>query len=258
MSEVFRRMFTTLLVGGNLCRPRGQATYEVEAYRAKFLSDDDVWCTLPSRKLSLSYVCAEFLWYLRADPQDTSITERAAIWKSLAAQGKLQSNYGVYLFREGQFMRCVNELKNDPDSRRASVIILRPEHYVANSADIPCTYSLNFRIRNGALNMSVHMRSNDAWFGAGNDCPIFRWTQHMMAIMLGVRVGEYIHMVDSMHLYQRHWLSAEQCTREFAERVYHPPIENPLGLIRSEMTGGLTITSDFHEWLKETANAQAE
>jgi thymidylate synthase len=253
----FKILFQKLFRDGGITSPRGERTLELTSAKVVFENDEDVWCTFPSRQLSLSYTCAEFLWYLRADPADMSIAKRAPIWRSLISKGILQSNYGVYLFRDAQFLRCVNELRNDPDSRRASILILQPHHFYAQSADIPCTYSLNFRIRDKRLDMTVHMRSNDAWFGAGNDCPTFRWTQHMMADMLSVPIGTYTHLVDSLHIYERHWEAAERCLDETASPVLHPSVTNSLEMIESEMLRPQAgdIASDFHRWLKETSHA---
>jgi len=234
--------------------PRGERTREITDAVVPFLADQECWCTYPSRRLSLSYVCAEFLWYLRADPDDLSIVSRAKIWQGLAERGVIQSNYGVYLFRARQFQRCLRELTNDPYSRRASCVILQDRHYDTGSADIPCTYAVNFRIREEQLDMSVHMRSNDAWFGAGNDVPIFRWTQHMMAAALHLPVGTYGHHVDSLHLYERHWDAAERCLSEEPEPVVWPPMQRPLQMIEQMMENpdGAPV-DEFHAWLLENA-----
>jgi len=255
----FHAIFEDLTSGASTTvSPRGEPTREVTDASVPFDTDADCWCNFPSRKLSINYICNEFLWYLRADPRDTSITKHAKIWEHLARRGALQSNYGVYLFRDRQFQRCFKELTNDPDSRRASCIILSPFHYEmvekGLSQDLPCTYGLNFRIRRGELDMSVHMRSNDAWFGAGNDVPIFRWTQHMMAVSLGVPVGHYGHHVDSLHLYQRHWDAAEACLSEQPGPVIHPPIRKPLQMIEAmQLYAKPSPVDEFHEWVIENA-----
>lgn len=256
MSEAFHELFSHVLRGGHEISPRGKRTLELAPYVIKFYQDADVWCNFPARKLNPKYTAREFLWYLHADPEDTSIAQYAPIWRSLVSQGVLQSNYGVYLFRDAQLLRCREELLRDPDSRRASVVILQPQHYRTASADIPCTYSLNFRILEGRLCMHVHMRSNDAWFGAGNDFPIFRWTQHLLADMLSRPVGRYVHITDSMHLYEEHWGPARQCLTEKSAPITHPPITNAYEMITAIMRDkDADPVCDFHAWLKEMTRA---
>ncbi len=192
--------------------PRGMMTKEIMPYL--FLSENpraDRWCTFAPRRLNVPYACLEFLWYLKADPDDLSITEYAKIWRELAAEGILQSNYGVYIFGAGQLQRCVDELSANPESRRAAIMILRPYHFDRGSNDIPCTLALTFFIREMKLHMHVHMRSSDAVFGMGNDVPCFTWTQELMLNLLKKRfptlnMGRYCHMSDSMHVYERHFM----------------------------------------------------
>ncbi len=214
--------------------PRGLKTRERLSYHLEFpRPQEQRWCNFKSRKLNVGYACYEFLWYLRGDNADTSITERATIWRELAAQGVLQSNYGQYIFEEGQLERVMNELANDPDSRRASIMILRPDHFHTKSADIPCTLGMTFQIRNMKLHMHVHMRSSDIVFGMGNDVPCFTWTQELLCNLLKrkwptLQMGSYYHTSDSMHVYARHFKMVDTVVKysesEFDIEIYEPKI----------------------------------
>lgn len=223
--------------------PRGLRTKEIMPYHMTLREPErDRWCTFPSRKLNISYAAFEFLWYLRADPEDDAITQRAKIWRELAAGGILQSNYGVYMFREGQFWRARDELRADKFSRRATIMILRPDHFETNSSDIPCTLGLSFYIREtknmagsfDKLHLHVTMRSSDAVFGMGNDIPCFTWTQEMMCAALqpyypSLSVGDYHHTSHSMHVYERHFEMVEKIVvgREQRLHVPEPRISGP-------------------------------
>jgi thymidylate synthase len=218
MQTVWNRLFVNLLVHGHETSPRGEPTKELLGYTCHFDNPaTDVYHLHPARKLNLSYTCFEWLWYLRGMNSDLSITERASIWKYLSERGVLQSNYGQYIFREGQLDRCQWELTNDPNSRRAVIMILRPNHFGVQSADTPCTLGISFLIRDKKLVMHVMMRSNDAVFGLGNDAPNFAWTQRLLLDRLrtsdqfaDLELGPYVHTASSMHVYKRHWLLAKQ------------------------------------------------
>ncbi len=143
---------------------------------------------------------------------DTSITQHASMWgKLINSDGSINSNYGQYMFGDSfQFDNVVKTLHEDPDSRRASIVILNSAHLLSVTKDVPCTYAINFRIRRGELNMSVRMRSQDAIFGMGNDAPAFSFIHEMVQCALldvypDLRLGRYHHSADSFHVYDRHF-----------------------------------------------------
>jgi thymidylate synthase len=223
----FRKAYTDLLKNGKPCSPRGQLVIELEHYTYE-LPAYSRFPNFEGRKLSLDYIKREFLWYLRGNRMDASITKYAKIWADVQNQdGSINSNYGQYIFNrkmvynsEGAmvnvspFERVVNELLKDKDSRRASISILNSNHFNGVTKDVPCTYSLNFRIRDDKLNMSVHMRSQDAVFGMGNDAPCFSFIHEMVFAALeeacfGLELGTYTHTSDSFHVYERHFKLVE-------------------------------------------------
>lgn len=226
---------------------RGQEVREIENYR---LNVDYPFMSLKSRRLSLSYIRAEFLWYLRANPYDTMITEHAQIWTDLQQpDGAFLSNYGQYWFGEQNgFQWVVDELSRDPNSRRAIIPMIRPVHLYADNKDVVCTMAISFRIRDDRLNMTVHMRSNDAIWGAGNDIPCFWFLREMIAVKLGIEVGDYVHLADSMHVYSRHYDTLNRLCDEGADGYYevtYPAITDIEDLIsfRFESPFGLWLTN---------------
>lgn len=204
----FLHIYEDIFENGKELSPRGllikeleNANYELPPY-VRFAS-------FGPRKLSLKYIKREFLWYLKGDRYDTSITEHASMWKGLINKdGGINSNYGQYINK--QFDNVIKTLKGDKDSRRASIMILQAEHLLSETNDYPCTYALNFRIREGQLNMTVHMRSQDAVFGMGNDAPAFSMVQEMVYVTLrdtypDLVMGNYHHFADSLHVYEKHF-----------------------------------------------------
>ncbi len=216
--NTFYDIFYNLKMKGNLVSPRGQKVLEVENYG--FVFPPYVrFCSFEARKMNLNYIKQEFLWYLKGDRYDLSILEQASMWKTLVNKdGGINSNYGQYIFYpylNSQFDKIIELLKDDKDSRRASIVILNKDHILSETNDLPCTYSLNFRIRNNKLNMTVRMRSNDLIFGLTNDAPTFSFTHEMIFVSLkqfypDLELGEYYHSADSAHIYERHFNMLEQ------------------------------------------------
>lgn len=169
-----------------------------------------------------SYIDAELKWY---ESMSTNINdihgpdkEPPAAWKYSADDyGNINSNYGHLVFSEKyyeQFESAMNELIENPDSRRAQMIYNRPSIWVEfdenGKNDFICTNAQTFYIRDNKLHMVSQMRSNDVVFGYKND---YAWAQYLMdrAVDLlsevGVEVekGDLIWDVMNLHVYERHF-----------------------------------------------------
>jgi thymidylate synthase len=116
-----------------------------------------------------------------------------------ADDGRLRGAYGPRLY--DQFPRAERQLRDDPDTRQAIVNLWRPDE--KTTKDVPCTLSLTFRVRDGKLGLKVHMRSNDVILGVPYDWFAFSRVQLLMAEVLDLEPGPYVHHVDSLHLYER-------------------------------------------------------
>jgi thymidylate synthase len=204
-------IYTDLFFEGTEVSPRGLKILEIENYNY-IVPPYCRFNTFVERHLNIDYIKKEFLWYLAGKKFDTTIMNHAKMWKSLVnTDGSINSNYGRYIFGEIlQYDNVVNILLNDKDSRRASIVILTPVHLLSDSHDIPCTYSINFRIRKNRLNMTVRMRSQDAILGMGNDMACFSFIHEMMLNSLRtvypeLEYGEYYHSADSFHIYEKHF-----------------------------------------------------
>lgn len=205
----FNQIYHDLLRHGQRVRPRGQLVLELEDY-AYQLDPYERFASYPSRKLNLGYIQTELRWYLRGDLADLSICDHAKIWQACVTDDRLNSNYGHYVFQQGGLDFVVDELRRDRDSRRACITILAQEHLYDGNRDVPCTAYLNFRVRAGKLNLSVHMRSQDAIYGLGNDAPFFSLVHEMAYVYLrevypDLTLGHYHHTCDSLHVYARHF-----------------------------------------------------
>jgi thymidylate synthase len=211
---VFLKMYDDVM-RGQLVQPRGQPVREAEDYMFTLDMNDSPLTSFNARKLNLDYAKAETVWYLRGDRFDTFIESKASMWQKIKQpEGFYYSNYGHYLFEEGQIYWVIDELIRDKDSRRASCVLLQRGHMFQGNTDMVCTYSLNFRIRQDRLNMSVNMRSNDAIFGTTNDVFSFAMIYKMVLAYLrevypSLQAGTYTHKVDSLHIYERHWAMVE-------------------------------------------------
>jgi thymidylate synthase len=99
-----------------------------------------------------------------------------------------------------QIDKCVEMLKKCGYTRRAQAITWQPWNDLGIH-DPACLQRLWFRVQDGKLNMTVNMRSNDAYKAAFMNMYAFTELQNYVAFKVGVAPGEYIHIADSFHIY---------------------------------------------------------
>ncbi len=76
---------------------------------------------------------------------------------------------------------------------------------IARSKDVPCNIVSHLMAREGKLHWLQIMRSNDFIWGFPYNIVQFSTIQEIVAGWLGLDVGPYIHVSDSLHVYERHW-----------------------------------------------------
>lgn len=166
--------------------------------------------TNPVRKMPMRYAVGELAWYLSGSNRVSDISQFAKKWAEISDDGETNNSaYGWRIFSKfgfDQWGHVIGLLREDPSSRQAVIHIKDADD--RPTKDVPCTVYLQFLIREGKLNLSVHMRSNDIWMGVPYDMFSFCFLQMLMAMQLGVEVGEYTHYAGSLHLYQRDYETA--------------------------------------------------
>ena len=69
--------------------------------------------------------------------------------------------------------------------------------------DIPCNICSMLKVRNGRLEWSQIMRSNDIFLGLPHNFVQFMTLQEVLAGWIGIEPGIYAHFADSLHLYEK-------------------------------------------------------
>lgn len=161
--------------------------------------------------VNTDYVQRELAWYKSKSLYVGDIPGGAPkIWQQVACRnGRINSNYGHLIWSAengAQYEHVLNELRKNPDSRRAVMIYTRPSiwrDYNENGrSDFICTNAVQYVIRDNKLHVIVQMRSNDAWAGFRND---FAWQQHVQQHLAGelcIECGDIHWNAGSLHLYE--------------------------------------------------------
>ena len=157
------------------------------------------------RKMPMRYAVGEFLWYLSGNNKLSAIRNYTSAWDRMSDDGEhVNSNYGwciKHKFGFDQWEYVKDLLKKDPNSRQAVIHIKTADNIPTK--DMNCTVCLQFLLRNGKLNLTTYMRSNDIWMGFPYDVFSFTAMQCLMAMELDVEIGTYTHIAGSLHLYER-------------------------------------------------------
>jgi thymidylate synthase len=139
----------------------------------------------------------------------TAQRDRAEKTMTTWAEGFGSMTEIIELYASSQYSRVLEELKKNPESRRAVMIYTRPSMWLDYNkngrSDFMCTNTVQYLQRGGKLHAIVQMRSNDAIFGYRNDRA---WQAHVLQKLsdeLGVEPGIIHWQVGSLHVYARHY-----------------------------------------------------
>jgi thymidylate synthase len=116
--------------------------------------------------------------------------------------GKGNWDYTYHLRYQDQIGFVIDELRRNPDSRRA-VMMVRDKIMDMYSDDPACLQHIQYFIRNGKLDCQVLFRSNDACKATFMNAFALIMLQKKIADELGIEVGTYTHRANSFHCYQR-------------------------------------------------------
>ncbi len=200
----------------------GTGTISVFGHQMRFdLSEG--FPLLTTKKLHLKSIIYELLWFLRGDTNAKWLQERGVrIWNEWAdPDGNLGHIYG-YQWRSwpdyngghiDQIAQAVDQIKNNPDSRRIIVNAWNVGD-LSNMNLPPCHMFFQFYVAKGKLSLQMYQRSADTFLGVPFNIASYALLLQMMAQVCGLEAGELIHTTGDTHLYLNHLEQAKlQLTR---------------------------------------------
>jgi len=178
---------------------------------------------LTTKKLHLKSIAHELLWFLAGDTNVRYLNDNGvSIWDAWAdADGELGPVYG-HQWRSwpapdgrqiDQISGLLEALRTNPESRR---------HIVSawNVADVdqmalpPCHCLFQFYVADGKLSCMLYQRSADIFLGIPFNIASYALLTMMVAQVVGLEPGDFVHTLGDAHLYSNHLEQArEQLTR---------------------------------------------
>ena len=159
---------------------------------------------IKGRGYNPAFMVAETIWNLYGDTEEW-LTKYNDKYQKYFFNGKLEAGYGNRLYNYNgvnQIEKIVKLLKELPDTQQANAVIYNPEYDLCNPKFVPCITMLKFRIRENKLFMTTYMRAQDLWKGLPYDIFLLISIFNLIANLLNVEMGEYIHYCDTLRIYQ--------------------------------------------------------
>jgi thymidylate synthase len=201
----------------------GTGTRSIFGYQMRFDLQQG-FPLLTTKKLHVRSIIHELLWFLRGETNVRYLHEnRVSIWDEWADEhGELGPVYGAqwrsWPTPDGghvdQIAALIEGIRTDPDSRRLIVSAW-------NVADLPkmalppCHVLFQFYVAEGRLSCQLYQRSADVFLGVPFNIASYSLLTLMVAQVVGLQPGAFIHTFGDAHLYLNH---LEQTRKQLARQ----------------------------------------
>ena len=190
----------------------GTGTISTFGYQMRFdLSEGFPMVT--TKRLHLKSIIHELLWFLKGETNTAYLKQNGvSIWDEWADEnGELGPVYGKqWRSWEGadgktydQVADVINQIKNNPDSRRMIVSAWNVAD-LPNMALMPCHSLFQFYVADGKLSCQLYQRSADVFLGVPFNIASYALLTMMMAQVTGLKAGDFVHTFGDVHIYNNH------------------------------------------------------
>lgn len=199
----------------------GTGTISVFGYQMRFNLNDG-FPMVTTKKLHLKSIIHELIWFLSGDSNIRYLQENGVkIWDEWADEnGDLGPVYGKqwrsWPTPDGghidQIQQVINQLKNNPDSRRIMVSAWNVAE-VNQMALPPCHSLFHFYVApadlskgetKGKLSCQLYQRSADIFLGVPFNIASYALLTMMVAQVCDLDLGDFVHTFGDAHLYNNH------------------------------------------------------
>ena len=186
----------------------GTGTHSVFGHQMRFNLQEG-FPLLTTKKLHLKSILHELLWFLKGETNIKYLLDNDVhIWDEWAdSEGNLGPVYGSqwrsWPTADGrhidQITQAVNQIKNNPDSRRIIVSAWNVGE-IDKMKLPPCHAFFQFYVADGKLSCQLYQRSADIFLGVPFNIASYALLTLMMAQVCNLKPGEFIHTLGDAHL----------------------------------------------------------
>ncbi len=212
-NEVWKKAASMLMKQGNTLAGRTGDVFELLHAFISIENPRQKWVYDRIPPMSIGFALAELVWIMKGEEQSNVINYWNPSLPKFAGEGV--TYYGAYgkrirsHFGFDQLEKAYNALQNVPESRQVVIQIYDTKKDFPTDGgqprnkDIPCNICSMLKVRDGKLEWSQIMRSNDILLGMPYNFVQFTSLQEILAGWLELEMGSYNHYSDSLHLYCR-------------------------------------------------------
>jgi len=179
-----------------------------------------------TKKLHFKSIIHELLWFLNGETNIRYLNDHGVtIWNEWAtADGELGPVYGAqwrnWIAPDGrridQIAQLLEDLRERPYSRRHIVSAwnpaLLPDESLSPSENAalgrqalpPCHTMFQFNVNDDRLSCQLYQRSADVFLGVPFNIASYALLTMMVAQVVGLRPGEFVHTFGDVHIYLNH------------------------------------------------------
>lgn len=209
----YLNLLDTILKEGTVKSDRtGTGTISVFGHQMRFDLNEG-FPMVTTKKLHLKSIVHELLWFLQGDTNVKYLQDNGVrIWNEWADEnGDLGHVYG-YQWRSwpkpdgsslDQIAQMINDIKNNPDSRRIIVSAWNAGD-IENMNLAPCHALFQFYVADGKLSCQLYQRSADSFLGVPFNVASYALLTMMVAQVCDLEYGDFIHTFGDVHIYNNH------------------------------------------------------
>jgi thymidylate synthase len=216
----------------------GTGTLSVFGYQLRFNLQEG-FPLVSTKKVHLRSIIHELIWFLKGDTNIKYLKENnVSIWDEWADEnGELGPVYG-HQWRSwptpdgghiDQITDVINQIKNNPDSRRLIVSAWNVAE-ISKMALPPCHSFFQFYVADGKLSCQLYQRSADLFLGVPFNIASYALLTMMIAQVCDLEPGDFIHTLGDAHLYNNHLeqtrLQISRNPKPLPKMVLNPEIKN--------------------------------
>lgn len=231
VAEAFAELKAGLLASGSIHRTGADSLQPLSEFAE--IRNASIILRDPRRRLGPAGLfvpgqgVARFLWHLLGMSSLDSISAYCGNVDRFANEDGevLGSSYGrkIFLGENGapsQFEMASAQMRERPNTKRAYISLCGRSELIDHPMDFACAIGLQMFPREGKLHMTGFMRANNLTKLFCYNAFEFTMIQEWAAMRHGLELGEYAHVVGSLHSYDR-------------QRLLQPVIDN--GVVMAPM-----------------------
>ena len=149
--------------------------------------------------------------------------------------------YGATVKKYNLMNKLLNGLKNEPYTRRHIIDLYQYADFEETQGLHPCAFLTVWSVRGEFLDMTLHQRSSDYCVAGHVNKIQYVALMMMVARHVGLKPGVFMHVVDNLHIYDRHINQANELLNR------KPSEKQPRLTLKEDKTNFYDFTIDDFE-----------